>query len=214
MLQLQKLPKGGNLQLSKATADFLLSLGVSWDKNTDSTMSDVDIDVFGIIVDSNGKGVDTSLVRFYNNVDGSGMSSDDAYPSGMTRDEIFAKAKKLAETSVIVITKDERTGDADGDDETLFVNTKMLMEGKEVIIAMNIYQAKERKQLFGMVKNPTARVYDTAGKPLLEVDCAEDFALETGIILGKFYLHNGEAKFKSLVEGFTGNMNDLIEKYK
>lgn len=209
-----QLAKGGNLQLSKVTADKNLSVGLSWDKNTDSTVKDeIDIDVFGIIVDSNDKGVDDGLVRFYNNIDGSGKTSEKHY-AGMTKDQVFAEAKKLAENSVIVITKDNRDGQGDGDDETLFVNSSLLMEGKKVIIAMNIYEAKERKQLFGMVKNAKARVYDASGAELFVMDMGEDFSLETGVIVGEFYLSNGEAKFKNLSVGFEGTINDLIAKYK
>jgi tellurium resistance protein TerD len=209
-----QLAKGGNLQLSKVTADKNLSVGLSWDKNTDSTVKDeIDIDVFGIIVDSNDKGVDDGLVRFYNNIDGSGKTSEKHY-AGMTKDQVFAEAKKLAENSVIVITKDNRDGQGDGDDETLFVNSSLLMEGKKVIIAMNIYEAKERKQLFGMVKNAKARVYDASGTELFVMDMGEDFSLETGVIVGEFYLSNSEAKFKNLSVGFEGTINDLISKYK
>jgi len=209
-----QLAKGGNLQLSKVTADKNLSVGLSWDKNTDSTVKDeIDIDVFGIIVDSNDKGVDDGLVRFYNNIDGSGKTSEKHY-AGMTKDQVFAEAKKLAENSVIVITKDNRDGQGEGDDETLFVNSSLLMEGKKVIIAMNIYEAKERKQLFGMVKNAKARVYDASGVELFVMDMGEDFSLETGVIVGEFYLSNGEAKFKNLSVGFEGTINDLITKYK
>lgn len=209
-----QLAKGGNLQLSKVTADKNLSVGLSWDKNTDSTVKDeIDIDVFGIIVDSNDKGVDDGLVRFYNNIDGSGKTSEKHY-AGMTKDQVFAEAKKLAENSVIVITKDNRDGSGDGDDETLFVNSSLLIEGKKVIIAMNIYEAKERKQLFGMVKNAKARVYDASGAELFVMDLGEDFSLETGVIVGEFYLSNGEAKFRNLSVGFSGDINDLISNYR
>jgi stress response protein SCP2 len=46
------------------------------------------------------------------------------------------------------------------------------------------------------------------------MDMGEDFSLETGVIVGEFYLSNSEAKFKNLSVGFEGTINDLISKYK
>jgi tellurium resistance protein TerD len=65
-----------------------------------------------------------------------------------------------------------------------------------------------------MVKNAKARVYDAAGVELFVMDLGEDFSLETGVIVGEFYLSSGEAKFKNLSVGFEGDINELIGKYK
>jgi tellurium resistance protein TerD len=124
-------------------------------------------------------------------------------------DDSFKEAKKLAENSVIVITKDNLDGKKDGDDETLFINSSLLIEGKKVIIVVNIYEAKQRKQLFGMVKNAKCVIYGTDSASF---DLGEDFSLETGVIVGEFYLNNGVSKFKALGEGFEGDLNDLIKK--
>jgi tellurium resistance protein TerD len=212
MLQLSK---GGNLLLSKVTTDTKLRIGLGWDKNSDSTIrEEVDIDVFGIIVDETNKGADESLVRFYNNVDGSGISSDTAYGACKTKEEVFAKAKELLQTSVIVITKDNRTGEGDGDDENLFINTALCIPGKKVIIAINIYEAASRKQLFGMIKNAYCSVYDEKNAKLFNYDLGEDFSLETGVIVGEFYMVGTEVKFRALGTGFEGDVNKLITQYK
>lgn len=209
-----QLAKGGSLQLAKITTDKNLRVGLGWDENKDSTIKDaIDIDVMAIIVNDDGKGVDENLIRFYNNIDGSGKTSSGHYGS-MTPEQALKEAAELLKTSVVVISKDNLTGAGDGDDETLLVNSALFVPGKKVVIAINIYEAKARKHLFGMVKNSYCKVYDSTGTVLFNYDLGEDFSLETGVIVGEFYLHNGEPKFKALGEGFEGDMNDLVLKYK
>lgn len=208
------LKKGGNLSLSKVSTSTTFTVGMGWDKNTDSTIKDsIDIDVVGLIVDENNKNLVDSEVRFYNNIDGTGLVSSEYYKN-LSLVDAFLEAKKLSEKSVIVCSKDNQDGEGDGDDETLFFNSLLLPNDKKVIIALNIYEAKTRKQLFGMVKNAYCSVYDSSSNILTKYDLGEDFSLETGVIVGEFYHKDGEVKFKALGTGFEGDLNELISKFK
>jgi len=208
------LNKGGNLNLSKASTATKFRVGLSWDKNTDSTIKDdIDIDVFGLIVDENGKGLVDDEIRFYNNIDGTGKASSVHYGS-MSLLQSFDEAKKLSDASVLVCTKDNQNGEGDGDDETMFFNSTLLPKGKKIIVALNIYEAKSRKQLFGMVKNAKCKVYESDTSTLLNYDLGEDYSLETGVIVGEFYWNGDDVKFKALGTGFEGDLNDLVKQYK
>lgn len=208
------LKKGQNLNLSKETTSTMFRVGLGWDLNQDSTIkNEIDIDVFGLITDASDKGVVDSEIRFYNNIDGTGKSSSTHY-SGMSTLDSFKEAEKLAATSVLVNTLDNLTGAGDGDDETMFFNSLLLADDKKVKILVNIYEAKARKQLFGMVKNAYVSVYDSAGTVICRYDLAEDFSIETGVIVGEFYKVGGETKFKALGTGFEGDLNDLVTKFK
>ena len=211
MLQLSK---GGNLQLAKVTSDKKLRVGLGWDKNTDSTIrEEVDIDVVAVICNDDGKGADENLVRFYNNIDGSGLTSKDAYAGCDTADKVAAKAKELLQNSVIVVSKDNTTGEGDGDDENLYINTALCVPGKKVVIAINIHKAQERNQKFGMVKNAYCAVYDESETKLINYDLGEDFSTETGVIVGEFYMVGTEVKFRALGTGFQGDLNQLVSQF-
>lgn len=209
------LKKGANINLAKeASSTVIFKVGLGWDIKQDSTMKDeVDIDVMAIITDSNDKGATESSCRFYNNIDGSGKTSVDHYKN-MDINQAMVEATKLAVNSVAVTTKDNLTGDGDGDDETLFINGSLLKDDQKVKVCINIYEADQRKQVFGMVKNAFVRVYDDKGVEICKYDLGEDFALETGVIVGEFYKVNSELKFKALGTGFTGDLNQLIQQFQ
>lgn len=208
------LKKGGNLSLSKVSTSTTFRVGMGWDKNTDSTIKEaIDIDVVGLIVDENNRNLVDWEVRFYNNIDGTGLTSSDFYKN-LSLADAFEEAKKLSEKSVIVCSKDNQDGEGDGDDETLFFNSLLLPNDKKVVIALNIYEASSRNQLFGMVKNAYCSVYDSSGNVITKYDLGEDFSLETGVVVGEFYRNNGEVKFKALGTGFEGDLNELISRFK
>lgn len=208
------LVKGGNVNLSKtAPTTSIYRVGLSWDVKQDSTVAhDFDLDTVAMLTDSNGKGLTIENVHFYNNIDGSGATSANHYTS-MSYQESLAEAERLSANTFAVTTKDNMNGEGDGDDETLFVNGTKIGDNQKVIVAVNIYQADVRKQVFGMVKNAMCKVYDTNGDIILQYELGEDFAIETGVLVGEFYRHNGEVKFRATGTGFTGDLNQLITQH-
>jgi tellurium resistance protein TerD len=206
------LVKGGNVNISKeapASKHFKVELG--WNPKADSTVKDdFDLDVIAVRCDANDKGAKETDVFFYNNVDGTGKKSSDVYPDNMSKEDVMKKAISLLPNGPIVLTKDNRTGEGDGADETLFVNPEKLADGKKVKITVNIYEALARRQNFGMVQGAFVRVLDDGGKEVCRYDLAEDFSIETGTIIGEFYKNNGDFKFKALGVGFTGDLNTLL----
>jgi len=207
------LSKGQNICLDKTEVNVnQIQVGLGWDIKADSTVKDeFDLDVFGIIVDQNDKGATEENLFFYNNVDGKGTKSTDAY-AGVT--DINGRAKEILKTSVIVPTKDNLTGEGDGDDETMFINASLLTKDKKAIIVVNIYEADKRKQAFGIVNNSYARILSVDGSEFCRYDLKEDFSIESGVIIGEIYWSGEEVKIRAIGKGFSGDLNALFSQYK
>lgn len=208
-----QLTKGVNLKLSKYSLNLnQIQVGLGWDINQDSTIKhEFDLDVSGIVVNSTtNKGALEQDVFFYNNVDGTGKSSVDAYPASK---DVMTEAKKMLLNSPVVITKDNRTGEGDGDDETLFINASKLPKDKKVIILVTIHEAKDRRQTFGMVNNSYCRIVADNGTEYCRYDLKEDFSIETGVEVAEIYWYNDELKVRALGKGFNGNLQDAYNKF-
>ncbi|MGC8000360.1 TerD family protein, partial [Salmonella enterica] len=48
---------------------------------------------------------------------------------------------------------------------------------------------------------------------LLRFDLGEDFSIETAVVVGELYKHNGEWKFNAIGSGFQGGLAALCAHY-
>lgn len=209
------LVKGQNLKLDKSQVNTdQIQVGLGWDIKADSTVTnEFDLDVFGIVVGLDDKGATASSTHFYNNIDGKGASSNTVYAGLNTTEEIIKKAKEVLLGSVVVPTKDNLTGEGAGDDETLFVNASLLPKDKKVLLAVNIYDANNRKQVFGMVNNAYCRILAQDGSEFCRYDLKEDFSIETGVIVGEIYWAGDDLKIRAIGKGFSGDLTALVNQY-
>lgn len=114
-------------------------------------------------------------------------------------------------------TGDNLTGDGDGDDEQIIVHLKKVPEKYDkIIIVVNIFRAKDRKQHFGMIKNAFIRLVDTkTNKEICRYNLTEDYSGATAMIFGEVYRHNDEWKFNAIGQGTTDNdIGELAKRYK
>ena len=44
-------------------------------------------------------------------------------------------------------------------------------------------------------------------------DLDEDYSIETGIIFGRIYRHNGEWKFAAVGDGYVGGLRTICDRY-
>ncbi|HMY00661.1 MAG TPA: TerD family protein [Agitococcus sp.] len=183
------LSKGGNVNLSKEAPSMTkMIVGLGWDvRATDGAAFDLDAVAF--VLGANGK------VRNDN-------------------DFIFFNNKQNAEGSVIH-GGDNRTGDGDGDDETIIVDlSKMPADADKVAVCVVIYDAESRRQNFGQVSRAYVRVVNDAGQQeIARYDLSEDGSTEAAMIFGEVYRHNGEWKFKAVGQGFKGGLGPLAASY-
>ena len=50
-------------------------------------------------------------------------------------------------------------------------------------------------------------------KELIHFDLGEDFSIETAVVVGELYRHNGEWKFNAIGSGFQGGLAALCGHY-
>ena len=111
---------------------------------------------------------------------------------------------------------DNLTGAGDGDDEQILVDLSAVpAEYDRVVIVVNIYQAVQRKQHFGMIKNAFIRIVDARNNTeLCKYDLSEDYSNMTAMIFGEIYRHNGEWKFNAMGQGTTDpGLGELANRF-
>ena len=110
---------------------------------------------------------------------------------------------------------DNLTGEGDGDDEQIMVDlSKVPANIERIAFTCTIYDAENRRQNFGQVSNAFIRIVDQAtGQELIRYDLAEDFSIETAIVVGELYRHSGEWKFNAIGSGFQGGLAALCGHY-
>jgi tellurium resistance protein TerD len=183
------LTKGGNVNLSKEAPTMTkMVVGLGWDtRATDGAA--FDLDAVGFVLNNTGKVRADSDFIFFNN-------------------------KQNAEGSV-VHGGDNRTGEGEGDDETIIIDlSKMPADVEKVAVCVVIYDAETRKQNFGQVSRAYVRVLNDANQQeVARYDLSEDGSTEAAMIFGEVYRHNGEWKFKAVGQGFKGGLGPLAASY-
>ncbi len=183
------LNKGGNISLSKTDPTLNnLIVGLGWDARP-TAGADFDLDASAFMLKSDGK-----------------VRSDN--------DFIFYNQLRSACGSV-EHTGDNLTGDGEGDDESLIVQlNKIPADIQRVAITVTIHDAEARKQNFGQVSNAYMRVVNKdSGSEVARYDLTEDASIETAMIFGEIYRHNGEWKFKAVGQGYAGGLAALVKQY-
>ena len=184
------LSKGQKVDLTKGNASLKhIMVGLGWDVNAFDSGSDFDLDASAFMCGANGKCPTEKEFVFYGNLE---------HPSGAVKHQ-----------------GDNLTGEGDGDDEQIFVDLKAIPERVDKIaFTVTIYEAQERRQNFGQVSNAYIRIVDEdTNQELIRYDLGEDFSIETAIVVGELYRHNGEWKFNAIGSGFQGGLAALCGHY-
>lgn len=183
------LSKGGNISLSKEDPSLKnLLLGLGWDvRVTDG--ADFDLDAAAFLLNASGK-----------------VRADS--------DFIFYNQPKSADGSV-EHRGDNRTGAGEGDDECIAVALdKVPTDVEKIAFTVTIHEAEARKQNFGQVSKAYIRCVNQDSKQeIARFDLSEDASIETAMIFGEIYRHNGEWKFKATGQGFAGGLSALAKNY-
>ena len=183
------LSKGQKVDLTKGNPSLKkILVGLGWDVNAFEG-ADFDLDAAAFMLGADGKCPTEKEFVFYGNL-------------------------KHASESVIHMG-DNLTGAGDGDDEEITVDLSKVPENVEKIaFTVTIYEADSRKQTFGQVSNAYIRLVDeTTGTELIRYDLGEDFSIETAVVVGELYRHNGEWKFNAIGSGFQGGLAALCGHY-
>ena len=183
------LTKGGNVNLSKEAPGLTnITVGLGWDpRATDG--QEFDLDAIGFLVNEAGKVRNDQDFIFFNN-----LKSDNG---------------------AVEHTGDNRTGEGDGDDEVIKVNlTQVPADVDKVVVTVTIHDAATRNQNFGQVANAFIRVVnEETGTEVVRFDLAEDYSVETAMVFGEVYRHNGEWKFRAVGQGYSGGLQAMCHQY-
>jgi tellurium resistance protein TerD len=183
------LSKGQSLSLSKTDPGLKkIIIGLGWDpRATDGQEFDLDASLF--LVGENGKVRSDADFIFYN--------------------------QKTSGCGSVEHTGDNRTGEGDGDDESIKVELGRVPPNvQRLAVTVTIHDADARRQSFGQVENAFIRIVnaDTNGE-VVRYDLTEDYSTETAMIFGEVYRHNGEWKFKAVGQGYAGGLKSMCDQF-
>lgn len=111
---------------------------------------------------------------------------------------------------------DNLTGAGEGDDEQVLVElNKVPVQYDRIVVVVNIYQAVQRNQHFGMIRNAFCRVIDgSSNKELCRYNLTEDYSGMTSMIFGEIYRHGAEWKFNAIGQGTNDpGLGELVKRY-
>jgi len=184
------LSKGQKIDLTKNNPSLSkVIIGLGWDTNKYSGGFDFDLDASAFLCNADGMVRDEKDFIFYNNLTNSSNS--------------------------VTHTGDNRTGEGEGDDEQIKIDfSKMPKNIEKIAITVTIHEAKERGQNFGQVSNAYVRLLDeVTGAELLRYDLAEDFSIETAIVVCEVYKYNDNWKFSAVGSGYEGGLAALCRSF-
>ena len=85
----------------------------------------------------------------------------------------------------------------------------------KIVIVVNIYQAVQRKQHFGMIENAFIRLVDARNnKEMCKYNLTENYSGMTAMIFGEIYRYNGEWKFNAIGNGTKDpGLRELCQRF-
>lgn len=184
------LSKGQKVDLTKGNPGLSkIVVGLGWDTNRYDGGYDFDLDAAAFLLGASGKVTSDDDFVFYNNL---------KHPSGSVEH-----------------MGDNRTGAGEGDDEQIMIDLNAVPANiQKIDFTVTIYEADERQQNFGQVSNAYIHVLDeTNNRELIRYDLGEDFSVETAMVVGEIYRHQGEWKFNAIGSGFKGGLRALGLNY-
>jgi tellurium resistance protein TerD len=183
------LSKGGNVSLSKAAPDLTaVTVGLGWDVRV-TTGADFDLDASALLLGADGKVLSDQHFVFFNNL---------TSPDG-----------------TVEHTGDNLTGEGEGDDEAVNVDlARMDPRVDRIVFPVSIYDAVNRGQAFGQVRNAFIRVVNSAGgAEIARYDLTEDASTETAMVFGELYRYNSEWKFRAIGQGYASGLHGIAQDF-
>ena len=184
------LAKGQKVDLTKTNPGLSkVVVGLGWDVNKYDGGQDFDLDASVFLLNENGKVSNGEDFVFYNNTTGGNGS--------------------------VTHSGDNLTGEGDGDDEQVKISIQKVPDSiQKIAFTVTIHDAESRNQNFGMVSNSFIRIVnEETNEELIRYDLGEDFSIETAIVVGELYRHQGEWKFNAIGSGYQGGLAALCTDF-
>jgi len=184
------LQKGQRVNLSKEDGSSVrrIMAGLGWEPAREG--HSIDCDASAILCGANGKITCGEDLVYFGNL---------KHPS-----------------KAVLHSGDNLTGEGDGDDEEIVVNLSDIpAQYEKIVFVVNIYQAKERGQHFGMIQNAFIRIVDSeTGKEILRYNLSENYSNMTALICAEIYRKDGLWKFNAVGQATQDNsLSTLLKRY-
>ena len=182
------LKKGSSINLNKEKPGInMITVGLGWDVNDGASPFQFDCDASVFVLGENGKLLSDEYFVFYNNL----KSPDGA----------------------VIHNGDNRNGVGEGDDETISIElSKLNPKVTQIVFAITIDKAEERKQHFGMIANSFARIYNAlTGEVLCQYLLNDKFPGTNALIIGRFYKSSSEWIFEAFDLAYQNGLSGLVE---
>lgn len=190
------LQKGQKVDLTKGNAGLKkVTVGLGWDEAQKKfglfggRTQDIDCDAVAMVL-ADDKLASKDDVVFYNNLQ--------------------------HKTHCVLHQGDNLTGGGDGDDEQIIVFLNDLpQQYNKIVFAVTIYQAYQRNQHFGMIKNAFIRIFNSeTNQELCRYNLSDNYNGQTAMVFGELYRKNGEWKFSAVGEGTKDDgVAQLIKRF-
>ncbi|MFF5402570.1 TerD family protein [Streptomyces misionensis] len=183
------LSKGGNVSLTKEAPGLTaVIVGLGWDVRT-TTGTDFDLDASALLLNTSGKVVSDQHFIFFNNLKS---------PDGSVEH-----------------TGDNLTGAGEGDDEAIKVDLAAVpADVDKIVFPVSIYDAENRQQSFGQVRNAFIRVVNQANQQeIARYDLSEDASTETAMVFGELYRNGAEWKFRAIGQGYASGLRGIAQDF-
>ena len=184
------LSKGGNVSLTKEAPGLTaVIVGLGWDVRT-TTGTDFDLDASAHRCRTpSGKVVSDQHFVFFNNLKS---------PDGSVEH-----------------TGDNLTGEGEGDDEADQGQPgRRPADVDKIVFPVSIYDAENRQQNFGQVRNAFIRVVNQADDTeIARYDLTEDASTETAMVFGELYRNGAEWKFRAVGQGYASGLRGIAQDF-
>ncbi|WP_342428141.1 TerD family protein [Paenibacillus sp. FSL L8-0158] len=84
---------------------------------------------------------------------------------------------------------------------------------EKIAFTLTIYDADQKRQNFGQVQGGFIRFAHPVSGEVLRFNLDSGFTVETAIVIGELYRHNGEWKFNAIGAGFSGGLDALCVNF-
>ncbi|MEH3053186.1 MAG: TerD family protein [Patulibacter minatonensis] len=183
------LSKGANVSLSKEEPGLTkVHVGLGWDvRSTDG--HEFDLDASALLCGVNDKVLSDGHFVFFNNM---------VSPDGSVEHQ-----------------GDNRTGEGEGDDEVIAIDlARVPAEVQRIVFPVSIYDADQRTQNFGQVRNAFIRIVNAdSEREIARYDLSEDASSETAIVFGEVYRRDHEWKFRAVGQGWAAGLAGIAKDY-
>jgi stress response protein SCP2 len=133
----------------------------------------------------------------------------------MIRDGLVYFGQEESKCKSIHHSGDNRTGDGDGDDETITMDLqKVPSYVQKLVVVINIYDCVKNGQSFGMIENSYIRLLDQSKKELVHYDLTENYNGKTAIYVAEIVRNGSEWEFHAVGEATDeASLSDMRRRY-